>query len=126
MRLRMAPLTTLLNGLARARRAGLGFDEAWEAATVEALAVSCDSADWSVVLGTTRASWEAAYRGKPATAAERAVGLLGWDVELIERTDKCRRCGELIAPERARRGRTRYCSTSCRRRFHSERERVAA
>ena len=131
----MSTLAILFESLAAARRAGMSFDSAWDAASVEALGASCDPADWTAVLSATRPSWEASYRGWPATPPERAVGLLGFDASLpddpertvAERSDNCRRCGSVIPVDRGRRG-ALFCSARCRRAFHSARarERVAA
>jgi RNA polymerase-binding transcription factor DksA len=63
----------------------------------------------------------------PATRHERALSLLGQDVELVD-GDVCRRCGNPIPADRGRRARAVYCCDRCRRAWHAERsrERVAA
>jgi hypothetical protein len=118
----MSTLATLLQALAAARRAGEDFDRAWEAASAQALGVSCNAGDWQPVLDTTRDGWEAAYRRLPATQPERALTLLVEDLELAdEADDPCRRCGQPIPSSRGKRAPALYCSDRCRRAWHADR-----
>jgi hypothetical protein len=128
MRLRMSTLALLFEALAAARRAGEDFDSAWEAASALALGASCDAGDWAPVLDGTRDAWSAAYHRWPASPAERALSLLGFDAEAsdVERAGWCRRCGLPIPPERGRRAPALYCSRACGQAWHREHARVAA
>jgi hypothetical protein len=116
----------VFQALADARRSGVDFDRAWEAASVEALGASCDAGDWAPVLEGTRGAWLAAYHRMPATDHERALSLLGWDAELVDVGRVCRRCGLGIPPERGRRAPAFFCTDECRRAWHRQQERVAA
>jgi hypothetical protein len=120
----MSALAVLFEALAAARRSGVPFDVAWEAASVEALGASCEPADWRPVLESTEESWRRAYDRMPPTRCERALSLLGWDAELTDVGRVCRNCGLGIPPERGRRGAALYCRDECRRVAH--RERMAA
>jgi hypothetical protein len=127
MRLRMSTLATLFEALTAARRLGVDFDNAWQAATAQALGSSCDPADWSGVLQATEDCWRRAYDGLPASRCERALSLIVEDMERADGDgDVCRRCSGLIPPERGRRARAVFCSDACRREWHRQQERVAA
>jgi hypothetical protein len=121
----MSVLATLLEALVAARRSGVGFDAAWEAASVEALGASCDPGDWSGVLQATEGAWRSAYDRLPASRGEVAVAMIGYDAELEDVGRRlCRLCGTPIAPER--RPNVMFCSDPCRRTWHNQHQRVAA
>lgn len=114
---------------ARAARTPIPFALAWR----EALRASVEIADaaareaWRLALEETRASWERAYEGWPATRADAALASLV-DGREIDWEDwgrrKCEHCGLSIPSDRDRRA--IYCSDRCRRDAAYRRERQAA
>ncbi len=124
----MTPPTVLRERLAIARRAGVGFDEAWPVALAAAMnAVKWEREEWRDILSGMVETWRAAWERRDASRTERAVLALAepGGTPLPERA--CENCGEEIPPERGTRGAApRFCSDRCRRRATYLRERAAA
>ena len=64
------PPTHLREQLTDARRAGIGFDDAWSDCLSHATRGGCSPrsrAEWRLVLEGTRSAWRAAYEREPIT-----------------------------------------------------------
>jgi hypothetical protein len=112
------PTCVLGDRLARARRDGQDFHEAWPPALADALRLVAGDPEelkqWHRVLVETLPVWRAAYDRAPATRRDRALALVADPADrepLPERA--CALCGRAL-PADAHRNR-RYCSDLCRR-----------
>ncbi len=114
----MTPPERLRLDLADARRAGLGFEDAWAAGVAAAVHGQRpdEGAAWSTALAATRDAWEAAWDGRAATTAQRAVHALAVDDERVALAEfgECGRCDAPLPPPRHGPQR-RWCSDACRR-----------
>jgi predicted nucleic acid-binding Zn ribbon protein len=125
-----SPLPQLLEVLAACKRVGMPWDKAWQAAVTQALAVTCDEADWREVLDATQSQWMLAYRrrgaahDRQARAALAKLSVLAEDRLLVDDPgNDCARCGQPLPPRKRRGGRQIYCSERCRRLANWERDR---
>jgi hypothetical protein len=104
--------------LAAARRRGETFEDAWPAAVSRATAGqrTDERQAWSAALAATRGAWEAAWDGRPATRALRAVHALAVDDERepLPEFGECARCAAALPPPRNGQAR-KWCSDGCRR-----------
>lgn len=128
-----SPPAVLRLRLADARRAGVGFDDAWAGALDAALDATGgargERSAWREALSECADAWRAGFDRVPATSCERALLAIVGDGESTEpEVARCEHCGGSIPPERGAHGGrpTRFCRDWCRRRFHYERERARA
>ena len=127
----MTPAATLLEELARARRAGQEFEQAWSEALPIALAHALDREErtsWAEVLGGMVEAWRRAWERRPASGHERALVLVADREPGVPLPDReCEHCGQAIPPDRGRStGVTLYCSERCRRAAYDHRRARAA
>jgi hypothetical protein len=112
----MTPPERLRLDLAAARRRGEAFAQAWPAATARAVhGQRADEAEvWRASFTATAAAWAAAWHGRAATRAQRAVHALADDERVaMPEHGECA-CGTALPPPRHGPGR-KWCSDACRR-----------
>jgi len=107
------------------RAAGVAFAAAWPRAIDEAAGQDAEASEWLTVLDATREAWAAAYDGREAGRAERALLAVAVDpdregiIEPAVDPKCCRQCAGPIPPERLVHAKPRrpvlYCSARCRR-----------
>src|SRR5689334_17955425 len=102
------PLATVRLELEQGRVAGEPFLTAWQRA-VEAVR-GRERDEWKAALRSTAGAWARAYAGEPLTRREQAVALIATDLEPLT-TNRCAHCRKRF--DQPRKGRRKYCSTSC-------------
>jgi hypothetical protein len=113
------PTQHLLEALARRRRAGDPFEDAWAPAVLSVVSQISDtdeSVQWSRVFEATRSAWESSYERRRATRVERHLSLLAdtSDREPIDATRTCAHCDGPVSPHPKGLQTKQYCSRSCR------------
>lgn len=107
------------------RAAGVDFAAAWPRAIDHAAGQDAETSEWLTVLDATREAWAAAYEGREAGRAERALLAVAQDpdreaiVEPAVDPNVCQHCAQPIPPERLAHAKPRrpvlYCGARWRR-----------
>jgi hypothetical protein len=111
--------------LARHRSLGMSFDRAWAISLPSALKSSCDPADWRGVFECTRTAWQASYEGQSSRYTDRALGVIGRDLngnalEYADVDDPVRVCPQCKRRlPKHKKDIAKYCSDKCRRQAHA-------
>jgi hypothetical protein len=116
------PAVVLRTLLATARRAEMGFAEAWAIAVEQAAAVAASPASWRVTFEETRSAWVRSYERQAETPADAAFVVLAESRQAEEGGSRrrCWECGAWLSVEADHRA--LYCSARCKRVANYRRE----
>jgi hypothetical protein len=110
--------------LRRQRNSGADFATAWDAAVSVAIRTACEDG-WLTILTATRHAWEAGYERRPSRYTDRALGLIGRDLngnalEYADVDDPIRTCPQCKRRlPKHKKDIAKFCSDKCRRQAHA-------